>query len=155
MDQADGVWYDSDRSSAGGQAVTVYTRDLATGRPAEVRTLAFGSDLPPLSPLARLAFDWGWAYAVWFDADAEAVEIWRFDGSEAPAEQLHVVSVAGRGVADVRTVDADDGYVSFVLSTDDPDADLVGLYHPGPRTVEIFDFGLNVNQLEVMVRGDG
>lgn len=155
MQVADGTWYDSDRSNAGGDAVTIYTRNFTTGQPTEVETLDFGSDLPALSPFAKLTFDEGVAYAVWFDASADEVELWRFGGAGGAAMQIHVASVAGRGVEGVRTLDADDGFISFVLTTDTPGVDLVGLYDPGTTTVDVFDLGVGVDQLEVLVRGGG
>lgn len=163
MDLDGGVWYDyrTTRETAEGSVTntfTTYTRDVATGtptaRPKEL-VLESADGLDGRFSLSNVAYDMGFGYLAALDTETRELTILRFDPEVASStpELVHAETLTGLSAAGVRAVDVDDGYVSLVLTTPGSQADVIALFDPTSSDLELLDFGIPVNQLEIMVRG--
>jgi len=163
MDLDGGVWYDYriGRETTAESAITTYTtytRDVATGtptaRPKEL-VLEYAAGLDGRFSISNVGYDLGFGYLAALDTETQELTILRFDPEVASStpELVHAETLTGVGATGVRTLDVDDGYVSLVLMDPGSRTDVIALFDPTSSDLELLDFGVPINQLEIMVRG--
>jgi hypothetical protein len=143
-------WIDTEIGFTNGER-DIYRKDPATADPTLIGSLP---DIPGLL-ISEQAYDAGTMYFAGLDTTSQAFAI-----GFAPLATGIIDSTPTQFVSDLVTgftatgiqlLDADDGYVGFVL--DGTDRDVVMLYDPITGLFEAFDKGGRVNQLQLMFRG--
>ena len=150
MDFADGQWFDADQAIENGQQ-RLLIRDQTTGEIASFVTVTGLDAITTQYDVSNWAFDAGFAYFVAVDAVAQAIEIVRVSMTTGVAETVHREELVGAQAEFVFNLDVDDGHVAFVIR-DMAGDETVGLFSPGDATIQTFDFGASVTQLQVMFR---
>lgn len=142
-------WYDSEIGFANGFR-RLLQKDLATGTPTEFAAL---QDLAPLQ-VSEFTYDNDTVYFVALDAGSQSFMIASaslatgnvdFRPVEAIADYVSNFTATG-----AQLIDADDGYLGFVL--DGNTRDVVMLYEPVSGLIEAFDFDVRINQMQLIYR---
>lgn len=155
MDFADGVWYDA-RDRVERDAVQVVTRDPATGSvTSSVDALTNVASRWSGYALSNMAFDRGSVYYATLNATTRSLQIWGKEFGTPLWGSVAQADLSGVDATSIHGLDVDDGYVAVVVDAAS-DEDLVALWSPDSRTLELFSIGAPVTQLQVLYRaGDG
>lgn len=152
-DTSDGIWYDYSLDVDNNRFVT-YTRDLATGIAAEVNVLSFDdpSNIPNIS---FFAFSNGFAYFVISDAITKEYNLLRVN---ALSPESQITTLASGIIEDpafdeinILSVDADNDYVTFLISNSTGEVKRVALFEPFTNLVNLIDLG-SVVQLGIIFK---
>jgi hypothetical protein len=151
FDSDSGVWYDTEVGFANG-LLGFFEKDRSSGEPISIASIV---DQDPLM-LSNLAFDDGIAYVAALDVAAQDIVLISIDLATLSESQLAIAAVSSGvdnlSASDIRFLDADDGYVSFVI--DGEDRDVAVLYEPVSGTLEYFDFDIRINGSQIIFRGN-
>jgi hypothetical protein len=147
MDFADGDWFDVrvDRDDV----VRFYRRDVASGKPTELRALQFGPLGGNIAVPPNFAFDRGSVYFARL-APSGVLQIVRAGLFDAALELLVNDDVNDLGVTDIGRIDADDGHVAIVLESGGRRS-LVYLFDSQSGDIDVRDVGISVNDLALIV----
>lgn len=143
-------WFDTEVGFAGGQR-GYYQKSIATAEPTLLGML------PNQAPVhvSEFAYDDGTAYLAALDTSAQAFAVAWIPVDTGELDVTQAVFVADYAADFTATglfnVDADDGYVAFVL--EGIDRDIVMLLDLETGLYEAFDSGAHINQLQLMFRG--
>jgi len=162
MDIAEGIWYDyqkEDVAESGftNTTFTTYTRNIPTGEPAaEPGELVLGvaDESRNLVKWSNIAYDNGFGFIALLNIDSQGFGILQFDPSVSPVALTVVLEevLTGVNASGIHSLDVDDGYVSFVITTPNTGEDLAALFNPNTSTFQTFDFGVAINQLQLIYR---